>query len=103
LRRERGFSAPPISRRKPCDLYDTDPLAGGFDKKWDVSRRWRLRVFNPGNIPQGKFPFAFKQLYTHQPNAGFVEELAFPSNPVEGNDDRNVDDENNVSGNFSTA
>ncbi|MHC4399783.1 MAG: LysM peptidoglycan-binding domain-containing protein [Planctomycetota bacterium] len=61
-----------------------DPLSGGVDRKWDSSRQIKAKVFNAGGITNSQF--------TQPPP---VAVAAYPTNDVEGNDDRATGDENN--------
>ena len=70
------------------------PLAGGADKKWDVSRRAQYRILNPNLIPKGKFSKGFGTIYDGQPQADSIA-VDFPADTVVGNDDSGVSDENN--------
>ena len=70
------------------------PLAGGADKKWDVSRRVKYRIVNPGLKPKGKFSSGFGSLYDGQPQADSIA-VQFPTDTVIGNDDSGFGDEEN--------
>ncbi|HKU97778.1 MAG TPA: hypothetical protein VJR58_20985 [Vineibacter sp.] len=60
------------------------PLASGATLKWDSSRQIKTKVLNPASIANADF--------TQPPP---MATAAFPTNDVEGNDDRSVGDENN--------
>ncbi len=67
------------------------PLASGANRKWDVSRRLQFVISNPKSIPHGKFSTGEGQLYiANIPNGTAV---SFPTDPLIGNDDGQVDDE----------
>jgi hypothetical protein len=61
-----------------------DPLANGADRKWDSSRQVRTKIVNPNNIPVSA--------RAQPPISGTI---AYPTNDVEGNDDRGTADETN--------
>jgi hypothetical protein len=60
-------------------------LAGGANRRWDITRRFRQRVLNPaGLVPPAPNPACF-----------WTNQLAFPANNAEGNDDTHTGDETN--------
>jgi uncharacterized protein YjdB len=62
-----------------------DTLANGANMKWDVSRQIRFKVLNPNNIIASDTTFVV---------SGIPSDLTtYPVNDVEGNDDRNQQDE----------
>jgi hypothetical protein len=71
------------------------PLSGGADKKWDVSRRIKIRILNPNLKPKSKFSSGFGTIYDGQPQADSIA-VDFPADPVVGNDDSgfSADEEN---------
>jgi hypothetical protein len=73
---------PPPGGNHP--IFVNDPLSGGANKKWDVSRQIRLKVLNPANIGNNDFT---TPAFPNIPN--------YPMNDVEGNDNRNVVNETN--------
>lgn len=72
---------PPPGGNHP--IYGT-PLSGGANKKWDNSRQIRIKVLNPDNVSDADIA---------QPVPSDL--LNYPSDDVEGNDDRTVGDETN--------
>lgn len=75
-------------------LIDNDPLSEGVDKKWDVSRQSRSKVFNPFLYPKSQLSEIQGTYYDNQPIAIDIPDL-FPDNPAEGNDDSATNDEIN--------
>jgi len=61
-------------------------LANGAKYKWDVSRQMQIRIKNPDSIPHDDFLSGFNSLYDGQPKNDSTP-VAFPGNPVVGNDD----------------
>lgn len=94
-----NFSTPP-----PGDISEFTglPLSLGANKKWDVARRVEERILNPGLKPQGKFAAGSGSIYNSQPSADSIA-VPLPSNPVIGNDDSDVSDEDNAPYSVSTT
>jgi hypothetical protein len=69
-------------------------LAGGVDRKWDVSRRIRSKILNPALYPKGKLVAVPGILWDAQPKAEDTP-ATFPSDTVIGNDDPRIVDESN--------
>jgi hypothetical protein len=81
---------PDLSGGKTTDPPDNGtqicgrPLAGGANRKWDISRQTRQNVINPaGLVP---IPASDACLWTN---------ISYPANRVEGNDDTHPGDETN--------
>jgi hypothetical protein len=74
-------TTPPPGGNHP--IFTSQPLADGANKKWDVSRQMRLKVISTATIANGDF--------TDPP---FVN-VSYPNDPVLGNDDGRVLNENN--------
>lgn len=64
-------------------LFTTTKLKDGANNKWDASRRLRVKFRNPNNLPADAFS---------QPSP-LITVNDFPTDPVEGNDDKDVSDE----------
>ena len=63
-----------------------EPLSGGANKKWDNSRQMETKVLNPESYPNSALPNG--PFWSSQP-------INYPTDPVEGNDDRSTGDETN--------
>jgi hypothetical protein len=74
--------------------FSGKPLAGGADKKWDISLRCQFRVVNPNLKSKGKFSSEFGTMFDEQPQADSFA-FKFPNDPVVGNDDSGYSDEEN--------
>lgn len=76
---------PPDVPTGDTDVYQQGiSLAGGADKKWDVSRRLIHKIINPSNVPLPEDP---------SDPGGLIFNTSygtFPSDPVVGNDDKGV-------------
>jgi hypothetical protein len=66
-------------------IFTSDPLSNGANQKWDSSRQIRIKIINPNNIASSDLS---------QPP--FVNLSNYPTDDVEGNDDRGTDDEINL-------
>jgi hypothetical protein len=64
-------------------LYTSEKLKDGANNKWDASRQMRFKHSNPNGLPADAFS---------QP-APLITVTAFPTDPVEGNDDSSTGDE----------
>jgi len=87
----KGKDTPPPGGNSP---FTGKPLAGGAEKKWDVSRRAKYRIVNSDSKPKGKFSSGFGTIYDGQPQADSIA-VDFPTDPVVGNDDSSFNDEEN--------
>ncbi len=71
-----------------------NPLTGGADKKWDVSRRMRVKALSP-NVATAWYDDPGGTIYDNLPSASIIQEN-YPANTVMGNDDTATSDENNI-------
>ncbi len=69
-------------------------LAGGADKKWDISRRIRVKILNPHLYTQDDLEDVPGHMYDNQPASVDVPE-DYPGSDVIGNDDTSVVYEDN--------
>ncbi len=69
-------------------------LSDGANKKWDVSRRMRIKLFSPA-VGTAWFDDPGGTIYDDLPSAAILKE-DYPANSVVGNDDTLPDDENNI-------
>jgi hypothetical protein len=65
-------------------VFINDPLANGANKKWDNTRQVRAKILNPANISSNDTP---QPPLINIPN--------YPTDEVEGNDDRSPNEETN--------
>jgi hypothetical protein len=70
----------------------TNGVADSAANKWDVSRQMQIRILNPNSISKTAQESTGSNWYAGQPAANDVP-VPFPTNPVEGNDDPPIADE----------
>lgn len=88
-----NFIDPPGSGTLHC--VSNSDIKGGADKKWDVSRRVKIKIINPQLYPVTKLSKIAGNLLDNQPLAEDIPVL-YPSDITIGNDDTSsLDDEDN--------
>lgn len=90
-----GGAANPVPGYRNNNLHTTKPsngVADSADNKWDVSRQMQIRILNPNSISKTAQESTGSNWYAAQPTANDIP-VPFPSNPVEGNDDPRMADE----------
>ncbi|MCP5419933.1 MAG: hypothetical protein H6970_07280 [Gammaproteobacteria bacterium] len=78
-------AAGPVPGHAKTHIVNGNPLGGGASLKWDCSRQIRLKILDPKGFLTGVM----------------TQQLSFPADDAEGNDDtHNTDEDNNPYDNF---
>lgn len=75
-------------------IVTRDSLQRGANKKWDVSRQIRIKVFNPNLFTKDQLDRVFGAVWDNQPVAVDIP-ASYPLDEVKGTDDTSVIDEDN--------